>query len=84
MGTIIDFDGKPVNVYTKDEVIDILTEIKTKYSEYASVFMQWNDTMSKKKIAYEALKASKDKMIDLLQQQINALKGAQNDREKDI
>lgn len=74
MGTIIDFDGKPVNVYTKDEVIDILTEIKTKYSEYASVFMQWNDTMSKKKIAYEALKASKDKMIDLLQQQINSLK----------
>ena len=84
MGTIIDFDGKPVNVYTKDEVIDILTEIKTKYSEYASVFMQWNDTMSKKKIAYEALKASKDKMIDLLQQQINSLKEAQNDRKENI
>ncbi|MBQ7428362.1 hypothetical protein [Butyrivibrio sp.] len=33
MKTIIDFDGKPVDAYSKKEVINMLTELKTEIEE---------------------------------------------------
>lgn len=58
----------------KADMVAMLTEIQMEYSEYASVWMEWNNTMSKEQIAEKALKASKYRMIDLLQQKIDKLK----------
>lgn len=57
----------------------MLTDIQLEYSKhFAEICIVWNDKMKKVDIAREALKASRELMIDIIQEKINVIEEKDN------
>lgn len=70
MKTIIDFDGKPVDAYSKKEVMAMLSELQLEIEELDSRAGYDGDGMPTFSIDY----IRKKKVNELIQQKINALR----------
>ena len=78
MKTIIDFDGKPVDAYSKDEVITMLTELQTELEE--EKYNIGNYSYDQLLIA-NCFNDGIDECIESIQARINKLKGNEDGNE---
>ncbi len=68
MKTIIDFDGKPFDAYTKDEVIAMLTELKT------DIDIMSDTVVKDRTITITSWKGMQKRICNLIQSKIDKLK----------
>ena len=75
MKTIIDFDGKAVDAYVKEEVVAMLTEIQSEIEEIKP--LKPTDDEDWQYGCFHGLTLMQDKCLRLIQQKINSLKEEQ-------